>query len=188
MIGGFCFSYSFSLSVTIQYEKYFYYKEGEILMFKYLKNENGEVYASTAVKILIVVVLGSVLFAGLGSITKDVYLPKLQTGIDSGLNRVQFADLDEADENYAGWRKSLNNEFQNQITGSAYRYMADALRENALKYDPNATNTGCNVDNYIYCVYNITQEDNGNATLTQSEFERLKMTPEGKIEIMEVVG
>lgn len=158
-------------------------------MFKnILNNEKGEVYASTAVKIIIAVVLGSLLFAGLGAITKNTYLPKLQLEIDTGIDRTQLVDLEGANENYASWRMAMDNEFHNTITGDGYRYMENALRENALKYDPNATNTGCNIDNYIYCVYNINQENDRKQTLTQSEFEQLKMTPEGKLHIMEVVN
>lgn len=155
-----------------------------------LKNEKGEVYASTAVKIIISAVLGSLLLVGLTTITQNTYLPKIQFEVDSGLNRTHMVNLDEAEKTYASWRTRLNDKFQKEITSrdDGYEAMAGALKRYAYKYDPNPTNTGCNIDNYIYCTYNINQEDNGKQTLTQEEFEHLKKTPEGKLAIMEVVN
>lgn len=154
-----------------------------------LKNEKGEVYASTAVKIIISVVLGSALLVGLTTITSNTYLPKIQLEVDSGLNRTHIVDLDEAEKTYASWKTRLDDKFQKEITSreNGYEAMAGALKNYAYKYDPNPTNTGCNIDNYIYCTYNINQESKGKQTLTQEEFEHLKKTPEGKLEIMEVV-
>lgn len=157
-------------------------------ILKLLKNDKGEVYASTAVKILIAVVLGSVLLVGLTSITKDTYLPRLQVEIDGGLDRTHLVDLEGANEAYASWRTRLDDKFKKDVYGEGYEFMSYALEKYAYEFDPNPTNTGCNIDNYIYCVYNINQKDKGKQTLTQSEFEHLKMTPEGKIEIMEVVN
>lgn len=155
-----------------------------------LKNEKGEVYASTAVKIIISIILGSALLVGLTTITRDTYIPKIQLEVDSGLNRTHIVDLDEAEKTYAGWKTRLNDKFQKEMNSreNGYESMAGALKMYAYKYDPNPTNTGCNIDNYIYCTYNINQEDNGKQTLTQEEFEHLKKTPEGKLEIMEVVN
>ncbi len=159
-------------------------------ILKLLKNDKGEVYASTAVKILIAVVVGGLLLAGLTTINKNTYLPKLQSGVSGSIDRTKMVSLEEADEAFASWRLRLADKFDEDIyeNDAAYRYMANTLREYALEYDPNATNTGCNIDNYIYCLYNINQEEKGKPTLTQSEFESLRLTPEGKIEIMEVVN
>lgn len=160
-------------------------------ILKLLKNDKGEVYTSTAVKILIAVVVGALLFAGLAAMNKTTYLPRLQSGVSGSIDRTKMVSLEEADEMFASWRLRIADKFQEEIYGGDsddYEFMADALNDYALKYDPNATNTGCNVDNYIYCVYNINQEEKGKPTLTQSEFESLRLTPEGKIQIMEVVN